>query len=477
VGEIIMQFRGTRRVVTFALVAAIAATGCGGSSSKSSASTAAASGGSSASWTQKYKGTSLSYIGEATINTAVLKELVPQFTAATGIEVKIEEAPYDQVLQKTTLDATSKSGAYDVISLPYEFLGAYAEKKWIAPVDDFLSSAKVPGFDSADLIPELWTASSKWAGKTYGMPSNSAVMMMFYRKDLFSDASEQAAFKAKYNYDLAAPKTWQQYRDMAEFFNRPAGAKLAGQTLTDAFAGVALAGKRHVATVLEWMDYAWTKGGGIFDKDGNLIVNSPQSIDALNYELSLTKFAQAGFTSATWDETTAALQKGTAALSITWGDTAGAMEDTKASAVVGKMGYASIPVDKDGDTPIAHLGSWTHVISSTSKKKEAGQLFMAWAASKDVQKQLGAKGGLPATTSSFKDPELLKSLPYWTQELTSLSQAKNRPRLPEWGGISDSLQLQVSNVLSGQADAKTALDAAQADITKLFAGRLPAKAT
>ena len=64
-----------------------------------------------------------------------------------------------------------------------------------------------------------------WAGKTYGMPSNSAVMMMFYRKDLFEDPTEQAAFKEQYGYDLAVPQTWDQYRDTAEFFDREAGRR------------------------------------------------------------------------------------------------------------------------------------------------------------------------------------------------------------------------------------------------------------
>jgi len=432
------------------------------------ASSPAASG--TTSWSQDYAGTSLTVLGEATLNSQVLEGLLPDFKEKTGIDVLIEQAPYDSVVQKSTLDAQTKQGAYDVISLPYEFLGAFAEKDWIAPVDDRLAntSSFAPGFDPEGIIPALWTSSSVWRDATYGAPSNSAVMMMFYRKDLFDDPTEQAAFKAKYGYDLAVPTTWDAYRDAAEFFTRKASATLAGETLTDDFAGVAMTGKRHVATVLEWMNYGWTFGGGILDDSGQLVIDSQQSVAALDYMLGLRDFAQPGYTSATWDETTATLQQGNAALSITWGDTAGAMEAAEQSAVVGKMGYASIPTLKSGDMPIAHLGSWTYVIPAGSKNPDAAWLFLEWALSGPIQQEMAKGGGLPALTSTFADADLTATLPYWPQELESLSASKSRPRIPEWGGMSDILQDAISNSISGQAATSEALGQASTKLKSML---------
>ena len=45
-------------------------------------------------------------------------------------------------------------------------------------------------------------------------------MGLVYRRDLFDDPKEKAAFKGKYGYDLAAPATYDQLRDIAEFFTR-----------------------------------------------------------------------------------------------------------------------------------------------------------------------------------------------------------------------------------------------------------------
>ena len=468
--------RRTRSSNIFGAVVAAAllviTAGCTGGSGGDSEGSETGAGG----WSRAYEGTTLNVIGEATANTQIIEKLLPDFEKKTGITVNLEQAPYDSLVQKAVLDFTTKKGNYDVLSIPYEYLGAFAEKKYLSAENDFLKKeAEGAGsdFSADDLIPALWEASSKWKDDWYGMPSNSAVMMMFYRKDLLENPAEKEAFKDEYGYDLAPAKTWEQYRDIAEFFDRPKGADAAGTKLDDALHGVTVAGKRHVATVLEWMNYSWGYGGDLFDESGQPAINSQANVDALDYEREISAFAPSGFSSATWDETTADLQQGLAAQAITWGDTAGAMEDESASKVVGKMGYTNIPVKKEGDEPEAHLGSWTYAINADSKNAEAGRLYMAWALSKSVQTALAEQGGLPALTSTFEDQKLIDDLPYWRQELASLEQARSRPRIPQWSGISDAMALALSRALTGQSSSQSALDDAQSKIEDLMSGSLP----
>src|SRR5437899_5126902 len=146
---------------------AIVITGCGsaaaptGSSATPSSGASAASGSpgspagsAAAEWSRASDGTSLSMIAEATLNSQVLESLLPDFKAKTGMDVQLEQAPYDSVVQKLTLDATTKQGGYDIVSLPYEFLGAFAEKGWIVPIDDRLAATSSfgPGFDPSATI-------------------------------------------------------------------------------------------------------------------------------------------------------------------------------------------------------------------------------------------------------------------------------------------------------------------------------------
>lgn len=81
--------------------------------------------------------------------------------------------------------------------------------------------------------------------------------------------------------------------------------------------------------------------------------------------------------------------------------------------------------------------------------------------------------GCRLSTSTFEDSTLNNQLPYWKQELTSLNEARSRPRIPQWSGIADLLSLQLSRALSGQASPQDALDAGQGKLEELMDGALP----
>ena len=60
-----------------------------------------------------------------------------------------------------------------------------------------------------DLAPAAVKNYGEYAGKLYALPCMSDGTAFAYRKDLFEDSKEKAAFKAKYGRDLAPPATWQ----------------------------------------------------------------------------------------------------------------------------------------------------------------------------------------------------------------------------------------------------------------------------
>lgn len=421
---------------------------------------------------QKYAGVTIRVIAEQQNPTLAMQKQIPKFEETTGIKVELEIGPMDNVVGKEILALESGTGAYDIISIPYQFLGQLEENGYLQPLDPFLNreDLKLEGFDKSDLISGMVSASGEWKGVSYGIPSNSCIMIMFYRKDIFENPEEKAAFKAKYGYELKIPVNWIQYRDLAEFFTRKPGDNLMGETLKYSFYGTSIAGKRHDAMTCEWLNYAWSFGGGIFDEKGNLVINNPKNVEALTYFKDLVEFCPPGVSNNTWDELTTQMQQGIVAMEIQWNDCAPSIEDPETSKVVGKVGYALIP---KREVPVAHFGAWTYFIPVDAPNAEAAWLFLQWVNTYKVQKAIALEGGFPCLTSVYNDPELSEKLPYWKASLDAYEISSTRPRIPEWNVMNNEMMLELSMVISGEQPPAQALSNLQKKYNDILKGKLP----
>lgn len=421
---------------------------------------------------KKFDGTVLHMIAEQQTPTVALEKQLDAFKEATGIEVVLEMGPFDSVVQKVTLAMQSGTGEYDIIATPYQFLGNLVVNNYVQPLEPLMNNPElsiIEDFNKDDIIKGMWDASGKWKDSVYGIPANSCIMHLAYRKDLFDNEEEKAAFKAKYGYDLAVPLNWDTYKDTAEFFTRKSGEKLAGENLSQDFFGVSMSGKRHDATTCEWLNYAWSFGGGVFDDQGNIIIGNEKNIAALEYYNNLQKYAPPGIANKTWDEQTTDMQQGIAAMAIIFNDCLPAIEDASESKVSGKMGYGAVPI---GEKPAAHYGAWSYFIPSKSKNPEAAWVFLQWFNTPEVQKNLALDGAFPNLESLYTDPELNK-LPYWLATMEAYKISTTRPRIPEWNAMNEELMLQISNALAGQTTPADALTATQKAYEELLAGQLP----
>lgn len=464
-----MRRKHAKAILALLLAGSLLGTaGCGGSGSEEAASSEA-SGGTGA---KKFDGTTLYMIAEQQKPTEALQKQLDAFTEETGITVELEMAPYDNVIQKETLAFESKSGAYDIIAAPYQFLGNLVENEYIQPLSKYMedeSLSIIEDYNEDDIIDNLWNASGEWDGEIYGVPSNSCIDMLAYRADLFENEEEQAAFKEQYGYDLTVPEDWDTYRDVAEFFTREKGEMLAGEELQTDFYGVSMCGKRHDATTCEWLNYAWSFGGGVFDEEGNLCINSEESVEALEYFCDLAQFAPEGIASKTWDEQTTEMQQGIAAMSILFNDNYAALEDPESSTVVGKMGYTTVPVK---DKEVAHYGGWGFYIPTDSQNPEAAWVFMQWFNTPEVQKNIALDGGFPNLQSCYEDEDL-KEIPYWEGSQKAYEISTTRPRIAEWPQMDEILMLQLSNAVTGESTPQEALDQAATEFEELLGDKLP----
>jgi multiple sugar transport system substrate-binding protein len=242
---------------------------------------------------------------------------------------------------------------------------------------------------------------------------------MVVRKDIYACPGEQAAFKAKYGYELPEkPDSWAQFHDVAAFFTRKAGEKLCDTVLKEDFYGTAVSFKRYIATQYDFEMFLNGFGALFFAGDGPLdtaktfasgkdvAFDSPKAVEALKYWLSLLPYSPPGYLEYTWDNTFSDMCKGKLYSYGTWGDTTPFLEDTSdqgCPAIAGKLDYYPVP-----GTHQTGAEGQTWLIPASSKHAEATFLFLQWLASSDVMRRCQAMGCTSPRKDAWYWPEFDK---------------------------------------------------------------------
>ncbi len=122
-------------------------------------------------------------------------------------------------------------------------------------------------------------------GKLYTLEDDGDVFLLYYRKDLFGDPKHQAAFKQKYGYDLAPPRTWKQFDEIATYVTDSGVPDLNGAAIARN------PGQLHYY-FLEWYR---NEGGKLFDIDSmKAQINGPIGVSVLTQMLAQPAYMPKG---------------------------------------------------------------------------------------------------------------------------------------------------------------------------------------
>lgn len=339
-------------------------------------------------------------------NVDLTKEMLPQFEERSGITVTWEETAFADIHSKIMNDFVAHTANYDVVAMDETWLPEFVGGGYIDPIEEYVEKSgiyfkkdfdnkwppaeKYPTIYVGDALTPIVNLDAVWEGELYGIPGmSSGIIMLFYRKSLFEDSSNKAAFRKKYGYNLKAPKTWNELRDIAEFFTKT----------DEGYYGLSMSLGKGNPAICDYASITWSFGGGFFafgqglpDPDDPIrnmpIGASEANIKALEYVISLKPFMPPGVAGYEWAEPIQDFMEDKAAMAINWSDFSPDMEGPQ-SKVVGDVGYAHLPGNPDavrnnvpGITPgdsYTIIGSWVYMINKDSKNKEAAWEFIAWA--------------------------------------------------------------------------------------------------
>jgi len=440
-------------IVAVLALCAIALTGCNGGSDDKSAPTSGGSAANTAGGTPAPAADK----GKITIAWAqwdpsnYLQTLSKDFTKETGIAVDVQQIPWPDYQNKIQTGVwTGHSDAYDIIVGDSQWLGRGATEGHYVDLTDW-AKTNVPWDQISPSAKQFYC---EYEGKTWAVPCEADAIGFAYRKDLFEDPKEMAAFKAKYKRDLAPPKTWDEFKDVAEFFTRPSGDKpLYGCAIFYAGPG------SYDGITMGFMQVLWAFGGDLHDASGKVqgVINSPASVKALDfYTKTLKAYVPPGSENYYFNECLEAFRNGKVAMTMDWFTFFPALVDKAKNTYADKTGFFVVPKGPAGE--FVSLGGQGASISAYSKHQDEAKQFLAWFSKQENQAKWAKLGGLTSNQEVLKTDDFKKATPYNETFAESAPYLKDFYNNPKYAELLDVTLSDWNGAVTGSKTAQAAMD-------------------
>lgn len=416
--------------------------------------------------------------------TRVMKKFFDeQYKPKSGNVVKLDVdfIPWPDFYTRVNASLTSGEQKYNFIVSDSQWLGAFVEGGYFRKINDLLDAD--PDFKKAfmEIHPNPLNAYATYPYKSqnyYGFPQFPDVLVTYGRKDVLCDETEQKNFMAKYQKKLPCTgeeidaMTWDDFRNVGEFFRRKKGEMLAGKPADDDFYGIAFqAGKSYDFSSMQINGLIWQMGGNIWDEtqvpkgQAEGVVNSPIAVKALDKYLSLIEYMPPVARTGTMDifKSDELFREGKVAMNVDWIGLGEASLDPKTSKVADKLVFGLMPGTIGADGKMvrwSNIGGQPFVLTTwttDAQIKEAVD-FVKWWLSPAIQHQFAAAGGQSAIKSVYSDPKYVTYRPWNRAWAASLDWQKDVWHVPQFFELLTEQQDQFDLAITGKQDAKTTLD-------------------
>ncbi|MBN1809246.1 MAG: sugar ABC transporter substrate-binding protein [Planctomycetes bacterium] len=377
-----------------------------------------------------------------------LQQLADEYQKETGTPVKVHQIPWSNYQDKVFLEFGNSPTEFDIVVGDSQWIGRGATKGLYLELTDWLPQAVDVGTIHPRALKYLCEFPTG-SGKYFAAPCETDAVGFAYRRDWFEDPQEREAFKAEYGRELVPPETWEEFRDIAEFFTRPDEKRFGCALLT---------GRGYDSLTMGFQQIMWAFGGNwgdptTFTADGH--VNSPGAVKALEFMKSLLAFAPKGGENYDYGKTMEAFTNGSTAMVMDYF----AFYPSMMEQMGDKAGFFMVPME--GDVRVISLGGQGFSISAKipSIRRQKAKDFIAWFLKTENQKKWITKpAGFTANTDVLKSPEFRSATPYNAPFADSLEFLRDFWNVPAYNELLAEAQKYVGEALDGARTPQDALN-------------------
>lgn len=378
-------------------------------------------------------------VGEAT------QQMVDAYNESQD-KVKVETVILPQDANTVHDDFVNKlaSGdtSVDVMGLDVTYISEFGSAGWLADLTDLVDSSLTEGMLTGPV------EGATIDGKLVAMPWFTNSSVLFYRSDVLEELGAEV------------PTTWEGWMELAD--------KAVGVNGVEY--GADFQAAQSEALVCNWVEYVWGNGGDILDEDGNPVVNSENNIEATEIMKKLVdEYAPEGVTTYTETESEQVFKEGKCLFIRDWSGFWSSGQD-EGSKVTGKIAATKLPVGPSGTESHTCLGGLDLVINNNidDAHKEAAADFISYMASPETQKEMTLISSQPPVVESvYTDPEILEAIPFYEEFVDIIATGKSRPLSPQYAKVSDAIQRNIHQALTGEAEVADAIETLQSELEGL----------
>jgi len=382
-----------------------------------------------------------------------LQEIGNMYEEETGIKVNVIQEPWGSFGDLFFTEMSAQGTSYDMVVGDSQWLGQMATQGHYLDITDFMvENGLADSVTPATLryYGEYPTGSGTyWAYPTEGDANGWA-----YRKDLFENPDEQAAFEAEYGYPLAPPETYPQLMDIAKFFTRPDEGLYGVGIYTQADYDALTMGVQN--TLFSW-------GANWQDENNNVqgVINSPEAVEAVEFYRELYDCCQApGLSNAFFAEVNDAFIGGQTAMIMNYFAFFPALANPEVNPYAEDTGYFVNPEGPTGEQHAALGGQGISIISYIDEtRQEASKHFIQWFAQEEIQQEWAQLGGYTCNANVLASEEFEEIAPYNAAFAETMTFVKDFWNVPVFGELLLVSQTELGEyIVGGEGTAEEALN-------------------
>ncbi len=391
-----------------------------------------------------------------------LQQIGNNYEAATGIKVNIVQTPWGSYFDRVATEWAAQGSSFDMVVGDSQWLGQAVTEGHYLDMTAFLTDTGIKDTVTPATLAYYGEYPSA-SGSYYAYPTEGDANGWAYRKDLFEDADNMAAFEAAYGYPLAVPTTWAELRDIAEFFTRP----------DDGLYGIGVYTQiDYDGITMGFQNPFFAFGGDWYDADFNTlgVVDSEGSIAALELYKELYSFAPPGTNNAFFAEMNDVFINGSAAMIMNYFAFFPALANSELNPFAESTGYFSMPSGPDGERFAALGGQGISVNSYIDETRQQASLdFITWFATEEIQQDWAALGGYTCNIAVLESAEFPEIAPYNAAFAETMTFVKDFSNIPEFGQLLEIAQRYLhAYVVGGEGTAAEAMTGMAEDMDEVL---------